>query len=235
MKKAPIIISCGGSLIVPKTGIDVRFLHAFKKLIAKRVAKGDRFVVICGGGATARQYQKAARAVGDVSREDIDWIGIHSTRLNGHLMRTVFRRLAHPSVVKNPHAPPSFREPVLVAAGWKPGWSTDYCAVLLASALGSNTVINLSDIDYVYSADPKTHPNAKPMKCMDWKSFRKLVGNKWDPGLNAPFDPVASQLGEKLGLTVKMVRGKSYKEVEKAIAGKPFKGTVIAGRRHGPD
>ena len=68
MKKAPVIISLGGSLIVPKTGIDAAFLKRFRSFIAKRVAKGERFVLICGGGSTARAYQKAARAVGPLSR-----------------------------------------------------------------------------------------------------------------------------------------------------------------------
>jgi len=225
----PIIISLGGSLIVPKAGIDTAFLKRFKGLITKRAVQGDRFVIICGGGSTARQYQHAARTVGRLTREDIDWLGIHATRLNGHLMRAIFHREAHPTVVKNPNAPPRFREKVLIAAGWKPGWSTDYCATLLASNLGAETVINLSDIDYVYSADPKKDPDAAPLKSIGWKDFRKLVGNKWDPGLNAPFDPVASELAQRIGLTVKMVRGRSYKEVEAAIAGRTFKGTVIAG------
>jgi uridylate kinase len=65
------------------------------------------------------------------------------------------------------------------------------------------------------------------VKRIDWKAFRKLVGNKWDPGLNAPFDPVASELASRIGLTVKMIRGRSVKDVERAIAGEPFKGTMI--------
>lgn len=225
--KTPLVISLGGSLIVPKRGVDTAFLRRFKALILKRASRGARFVVICGGGATARAYQKAAKAVGPLTREDVDWIGIHSTRLNAHLLRTVFRSAAHPSVVKNPHAPPRFREPVLIAAGWKPGWSTDFCAVLLASALGASTVVNLSDVDYVYSADPKRDPRARPRKRMDWKAFRRLVGNRWNPGANVPFDPVASKTAQRLGLTVKMVRGRSYAEVGKALDGKPFKGTII--------
>ena len=227
MKRPPIIISLGGSLIVPKSGIDIAFLKQFKSLISRRIAKGDRFVIICGGGSTARQYQAAARAVGQLTHEDIDWLGIHATRLNGHLMRAIFHRQSHPTIVKNPNAPPRFREPILIAAGWKPGWSTDYDAVLLASGLGATTVINLSDMDYVYSADPRKDRNAKPVKRIDWKAFRKLVGNKWDPGLNAPFDPVASELAARIGLTVKMIRGRSVKDVERAIAGEPFKGTMI--------
>jgi len=140
-------------------------------------------------------------------------------------MRAIFHRQAHPNIVKNPNARPRFREPILIAAGWKPGWSTDYDA--LARGLGATTVINLSDLDYVYSADPRKDRTAKPMKRIDWKAFRKLVGNKWDPGLNAPFDPVASELAARIGLTVKMIRGRSVKDVERAIAGEPFKGTLI--------
>ncbi len=228
MKKSPVIISLGGSLIAPKTGLDAAFIKTFRALIVKRVAKGERFVIICGGGATARAYQKVARDIGKLDAEDVDWLGIHATRLNAHLLRTVFRRFAHPTIVKNPNAPPSYREKVLIAAGWKPGWSTDYDAVLLASNLGATTVINLSDIDYVYSADPRKFPNAKPLKKINWKAFRKLVGDKWDPGLNAPFDPVASKLAQGIGLTVKMVSGRSFKDIEAAIAGKAFKGTIIS-------
>lgn len=227
MKKTPIIVSLGGSLIVPKAGIDVPFLKSFKAFIAKRVAKGERFVLICGGGSTARQYQKAAKDVGQLSREDVDWIGIHSTRLNAHLLRTIFQKLAHSTVIKNPHAPPRFREPVLIAAGWKPGWSTDYCATLLASSLGATTVLNLSDIDYVYSADPRKDAKAKPLPKLDWKAFRKMIGNRWDPGANVPFDPVAAKLAQRLGLTVKMIKGRAFGEIAKALDGKTFKGTVI--------
>jgi len=227
MKKAPVIISLGGSLIVPKTGIDTAFLRRFKAFIAKRVSKGERFVLICGGGATARQYQKAAKAVGQLSREDVDWIGIHSTRLNAHLLRTIFQRLAHMTVIKNPLAPPRFREPVLIAAGWKPGWSTDYCATLLASSLGATTVLNLSDIDHVYSADPRKDPKARPLEYIGWKAFRRMVGNRWDPGANVPFDPVAAKMAERIGLEVKMIEGHSLEEIGKALDGKPFKGTVI--------
>lgn len=227
MRKPPVIVSLGGSLIAPATGVDAAFLKRFRSFIAARASKGGRFVLICGGGATARAYQKAARAVGPLPREDVDWIGIHSTRLNAHLLRTVFRALAHPTVVKNPLAPPSFREPVLIAAGWKPGWSTDYCATLLASSLGASTVLNLSDIDRVYSADPRTDPSAVPLEAIGWKAFRRMVGDRWDPGANVPFDPVAARTAERLGLQVKMVAGRDLRAVGRALDGKPFAGTTI--------
>ena len=159
----------------------------------------------------------------------MDWIGINYTRLNAHLLRTNFQSLAHPTVVKNPLAPPRFRESVLIAAGWKPGWSTDYCATLLASSLGATTVLNLSDVDYVYTADPRKDPDAVPLPKLEWKVFRSMIGNRWDPGANVPFDPVAAELAERLGLTVKMIKGRALGDIAKALDGKAFAGTVIRG------
>lgn len=226
-KRLPTVISLGGSLIAPKKGIDTAFLKRFRTLIRRRTGQGERFVIVCGGGVTARNYQKAARGLGRLTREDIDWLGIHSTRLNAHLIRAMFNGDAHASVVTNPNDPPRFREPILVAAGWRPGWSTDYIAVLLANEFDAEVVINLSDIDYVYSADPKKDRSAVPLECVDWARFRGIVGDTWDPGANLPFDPVASRRAQKLGLTVKMVKGQSLKDVAAALAGKRFTGTVI--------
>lgn len=227
-KLPPTVISLGGSLIAPKKGIDTEFLKSFRTLIRRRIKKGERFIFVCGGGATARQYQHAAKGLGRLTREDIDWLGIHSTRLNAHLVRAMFNGDAHESVVTNPNDPPRFRESILVAAGWRPGWSTDYIAVLLANEFDAEVVINLSDIDRVYSADPKKDKNAVPLDKVSWAEFRKIVGDKWDPGANLPFDPVASKRAQKLGLTVMMVKGQALKDVSAALAGKKFEGTVIS-------
>ena len=115
----------------------------------------------------------------------------------------------------------------LVAAGWRPGWSTDYVATILAERLGAKTVINLSNIKYVYSSDPKKNKDAKKIKEINWHDFRKIVGNKWDPGLNMPFDPVASKHAEELGLKVIIAEGKNIKNLENIFEGKEFQGTLI--------
>ncbi|MCH8049428.1 UMP kinase, partial [Patescibacteria group bacterium] len=102
-KSKPIIMSVGGSLIVPAGGPDADFLCAFHDLVRSKVKAGRRFVIVTGGGKTARRYIQAAEDVRHkIDPEDLDWLGIHATRLNGHLMRTVFREIAHPVVIKNP-------------------------------------------------------------------------------------------------------------------------------------
>lgn len=222
-----IIISVGGSLIVPPTGIDWRFLKKFRRLILEQTKKGWRFFLVAGGGATARNYIDAADKIIKVTDNDRDWLGIHSTRLNAHLLRTIFRRQAYPEIIKNPTIHFPSNKPILVAGGWKPGWSTDYVATIIAQEYEIKTIINLSNIDYAYTADPRQDQNAKKIKNITWPEFRKLVGNKWRPGLSAPFDPIASAKAQQLDLTVIIMNGRRLKNLENYLAGKKFIGTVI--------
>ncbi|PLX20438.1 UMP kinase [Candidatus Parcubacteria bacterium] len=226
--KNTYIISLGGSLIVPEIGIiDWQFLKKFRELIIKRIKLGERFFIIAGGGATARNYIKAADHVYKTSDDDRDWLGIHSTRLNAHLLRTVFRDVAQASIIKNP----SYRHPVkkklIVAGGWKPGWSTDYVATLIAQEYDIKKIINLSNIDYAYSKDPNKYKDAEKIEKINWTGFQKIVGTKWSPGLNAPFDPIASQKSNKLNIEVAILNGKKINNLENYLNNSSFKGTVI--------
>lgn len=230
MTKTPIVLSVGGSIVVPKTGVDTAILKAFRDLIKAEAKKGKRFIIVVGGGHTAREYQRAAAAVTKLQAEDLDWIGIHATRLNGHLLRAVFRDIAAPRVAKDPSKRIAWKEPVLVAAGWKPGWSTDYVAVRLGKKFGAKRVINLTNIDAVYDKDPSRFDDAEPMDRIAWKDFRKIVGDKWSPGANAPFDPIASKLAQKWGMEVVIAKGTDLKNVRAVLDGKRFKGTLIDGK-----
>ncbi|MBT5808403.1 UMP kinase [Candidatus Uhrbacteria bacterium] len=230
LKPTTLVVSVGGSLVVPNGGVDHDFLKELKKIVKKHVKLGWKFVIVVGGGGTARQYQEAARKVGALTREDLDWLGIHSTRLNGHLVRTVFREIAHPVMIKDPtRAPKRWNKPVMVAAGWKPGWSTDYVATRIAKRLKSSVVINLSNIDYVYDKDPNKYKGAKIICDISWKDFRKMVGSKWDPGMNVPFDPVASKLASNSKMKVALLNGKNFENLDKLLKGERFVGTVIGG------
>lgn len=222
----PIVISLGGSLIVP-SDIDVDFLRRFRKLILKFM-KNKRFIMICGGGKICRIYQKAAVRVTKLTYEDMDWLGIHATRLNAHLLRTIFRRYAHSRVISNPEEKVKFKEPILIAAGYRPGASTDYVAVLLAKTYEASFLLNLTDIDYVYDKDPQKYREAKPLEYITWKEYKKIVRDKkWKPGLNLPFDPIATKEAEKIGLRVIIMNGRNFKNLDNFLNGKKFKGTVI--------
>lgn len=225
-----VVISVGGSLIVPNGGINTTFLQKLNSFIRAQLASHpDRqFFLVIGGGATARHYIDAGKAVIDkLTHEDMDWLGIHSTRLNAHLIRTIFHDIANPTIIEHYDIIRKVEEPVIVASGWKPGRSTDFCAALLCEDYGVSTVVNLSNIKQVYTADPRTNPDAKPITHTTWAEFRKLVGDEWTPGLNAPFDPVAARKAQELGVKVVVVSGEDFDNIQNYFDGKQFLGTVI--------
>ncbi len=228
-QEPPIVISVGGSLIYPNGGIDTSFLAKFNNFIRKEVAKGKRFILIAGGGKIARHYQEAGKKViGNINNEDLDWLGIHATRFNAHLLRTIFQDIAHPRIITNYEKKLfNWKEPVAIGAGWKPGWSTDYDAVILARDYKAQIIINLSNVNGVYDKDPKKYQDAKLIKNITWEEMEKIIGNKWTPGFSAPFDPVATPLAKKLGLTVIITSGHNMENLERIINGESFKGTVV--------
>ena len=229
MNKKMIVISLGGSLIVPEE-IDWKFLKQFKKIIEGKIKKGFRFIIVTGGGKTARKYIEAGAKMGDVDTEDKDWIGIHATRMNAHFIRTIFKKYAHPTISTNPYDLEGFlkaKESILVAAGYRPGNSTDYISILLAKHFEVKRVANLSNINYVCDKDPKKHKDAKKIKEISWAEFQKIVGDKWDPGSNVPFDPVASKLAAKEEIEVSILNGKKLSNFQKYLDGEKFVGTVI--------
>ncbi len=224
-----MVCSVGGSLIVPNGGPNVAFLKELSAMVREYIAGGKRIVLVIGGGKTARHYIDAANAVHGANNEDLDWLGIHATRLNGHLLRTVFRDVAHPVVVKNPlRVPKKWQGNVLIAAGWKPGWSTDYVASRIASALHSKHVVNVSNVDAVYGEDPRKNPKAKRFESLHWKTYRAMVGDTWDPGLSAPFDPIASKFCHRHKIDVAIVHGEPIDQMKHAILGEEFIGTIIS-------
>lgn len=228
--ESPIVISVGGSLIVPNGGINIDFLIKFNKLIREEIVKGKRFLLIAGGGKLARQYQEAGAAViGKLTKEDLDWLGIHATHLNGHLLRTIFQDVSNPRVIQHyDRKLENWTEPIAIGAGWMPGCSTDYDAIILAKDHGAKLIINMSNIDYVFDKDPAKFSDAKPLKKITWEAMKELVGDKWTPGHNSPFDPIATKLASKLNLTVVITNGKDMKNIKKIINNESFKGTVIS-------
>lgn len=219
MKKSNVIvIALGGSLIVPhlsdEGGIDVQYLKSFRQFILQEVKKGKRFVIVAGGGRTARVYQKAVSQVEKTTSDDLDWIGIHSIKLNVELLNIVFREAGNR---------------IVIAGGLRPGWSTDYVAIQLAQKHKAKEVIVAGNTPFVFDKDPAKFSNAKAIPKISWSEYQKLIPRKWKPGFSSPVDPVAAQLAKKLKLEVRVIKGTDILNFKDAIDGKKFRGTLISG------
>ncbi len=239
------VLSVGGSIIAPDKP-DTEFLSEFTKMAADYLlsTSDTRLILVAGGGGPARTYQTAYRSIAETfsgdhktalsfaTEQDLnnacDWMGIMATRLNAQILKTCFGPLCVHDVVTDPTAAPAvFEGRVLVAAGWKPGFSTDNDAVLLAEKYQADTVVNLSNIEKVYTDDPRKNPDAKPLDTISWADFRKMVGDEWVPGKNCPFDPIASKKASQMGLKVICAGGKNIPNIRAILDGKTYTGTTI--------
>lgn len=222
-----IVISLGGSLVVPEN-IDTEFLNTFKLLIEKKVKEGYKFLMIVGGGKIARRYQEALTEVrNNVEQDDLDWMGIFTTQFNAQLVRLMFKDYAHKDIAGTPYDVVNIKNSIIVGAGAIPGSSTDLGAVRAAENLGARVVINLSNIDHVYDADPRLNPQAQQFDVLSWSEYRSFIPTQWQPGLSTPFDPIASKKAEALGLTVVIMSG-DLQNLENYLDGKNFNGTTIS-------
>ncbi len=229
MNEALTILSLGGSIIAPDK-VDFPFLKKFNVALRSYLAEapGRKVILVCGGGAPARIYQEAYREVVDnPSSSDQDWIGIKATHLNGQLLRAIFSDLCPDELVTDPTADISFGGQVLVAAGWKPGFSTDTDAVYLAEKFEGRLIVNLSNIAKVYTDDPKKNPDAKPLDAISWEKFCEMVGDTWTPGKNTPFDPIASKRAKELGMKVICADGRNIENTMAILRREDFFGTII--------
>lgn len=225
-KKQRVILSLGGSLLV-QDRIRSEFIADFVQLI-NSYTETHSFVIFCGGGKTARNYQQALAEQGIDDNEAKDWVGIQSSVLNATLLAHSFRDHADKSIITDPRVKLSWKKSIYIGAGWKPGRSTDYDAVRLAMENSVPVVINISNIDYVYDADPRTHKKARKLPVISWADMKKVVGTTWTPGMNVPFDPIAAKIADTNDITVRFVHGDRTDDLKNAILDNPFNGTEIS-------
>lgn len=226
------VLSLGGSIVMPDE-VDTQFLKAFRSVVDAYLEEDGRrkLIVVVGGGKLARIYQKALREIDpDADHDEQDWIGISATHLNARLLKAVFSSHCADPVVTDPTDVPAFTGRVLVGAGWKPGFSTDYDAVLLAERFNAELVVNLTNIEKIYTADPRIDSSAAPIDHISWSEYKKIVGDEWTPGKNAPFDPRATSRAAELHLRVVSAAGSNTANTAAVLRDEPFVGTTI-----GPD
>ena len=226
-KKSIHIIALGGSVVAPET-IDVRLIKRFRDLLKQQVRHGQRFIVVIGGGGIARIYQRATSSLANKAPEiELDTVGMRATRLNAELVRVAFGTNTHPDVVDSPEKLLHLRDPIAIAAGWMPGYSTDTVAVRIAEEINAKRVIIAGHPAYVYDRDISRYADAKPLKTLTWQEYRRIVPAHWRPGMPAPVDPVAAVRAERMGITALVVRAKNLANLASLLNGRPFRGTVI--------
>ncbi|MFA4982727.1 MAG: UMP kinase [Candidatus Micrarchaeia archaeon] len=221
-----VVISLGGSLVNPGEP-DGQYVASLARVL--RSTK-FRFGIVVGGGRLARKWAEAARKKG-ASEFEADEAAIEATKKNSQFVIDIIKSDVNRTVC---HTFESARASAkkhrfTVMGGTIPGITTDSDAVLLAECLGAKRVLNLSNIDGIYSDNPVRNHDAKKFRKMGYAQLIDLAGKNdmRKAGTHFVFDFLACKLIARSKIEAHFVHGKNMLDVRKAIEGRPHGGTVV--------
>lgn len=227
MKEKIWVISLGGSRIIPNK-VDYKFLREFKELINKN--KDKKFIVVCGGGNTAREYISALNNFNKSTKEKSE-IGIAITRLHAVFLTEVFGKNANDSIPKDmKQAKNLLRKNQIVFCGalrFKEDNTSDGTAAGLAAYLKCE-FINITNTTGLFSSDPKKDKNAVFIKEISWKDFEKMAKKiKFEAGQHFVLDQNAAKIIMKNKIPTYITD--SLSQVENILNKNEFIASVIRG------
>ena len=154
-------------------GHDRRVLQALADEVRAAHAMGVEICLVIGGGNIIRGSAMAATGV---ERATADYMGMLGTVINALAVQSVIEQTGLPTRVMSAIPMSSVCEPyirrrairhlekgrvVIFAAGTgNPFFTTDTAAALRAAEMGCDALLKGTQVDGVYSADPKRNPDA---------------------------------------------------------------------------
>ena len=190
---------------------------------------GHQVFIVVGGGATARKYIEKAWKL-RFSKAELDELGIAATRLNAKLLSLALDEPVGVEVPKTVEAAAGMalegRIPVM--GGTVPGHTTDTVAVMLANVSASELLVFITDVDGIYTADPKKHPEAKKIPRLSTKELLKMFGRiKQEPGMKVVIDPVAVKLIDRYKIKTLVLPASELERLVQIVGGAEHSGTTV--------
>lgn len=222
-----IAISLGGSLLTGKnkdhqTTLNPETYRRYAEAIKHLHKEGHQIMVVCGGGNHARYFINTAKQL-EATRTIQDNLGIKSTHINALLFMAALGDTADQTRIYQrsndlDHAP---KDKILVGGGYKPGSSTDYRAVIFAGKMKADLIINATDIDGVYTKNPKLHSDAEKLPELTCLRLEEIIkqNTRQAPGEYGLFDLKGVRLARKLKIPLIIIDGTDPQEIIRAVKG----------------
>ena len=222
-----LVLKFGGSVFFEDGEINTKIIKRYAYIIDQINQKHEINIVV-GGGNLARKYIEALEYLG-ASESLKDLIGIDISQMNAQIFITAMKDIAYPV------PPKSFDEiimalhsdKIVVCGGMIPGQSTNAVASFIAEEMEADQLINITDVDYVYTDDPKLNPEAEPIESIKIDEFIDLImSNTGKAGTYALFDITAANIVKRSGILLKFIPGDTPENILKAVNNEPI-GTVV--------
>ena len=221
-----VVVKIGGHLF--PSHLDKGKIQTFIETLRKLKREGHSLVVVTGGGKEARRYIEASRALGG-SETANDLIAIMVTRINA---RILISGLGTDAYLEPPTDLEEVRKAfetgkIVVLGGLQPGQSTNAVGILSAEAVGADLFINATDVDGVYTEDPKRVSEAKKLDIIEVDELLKIVlKDELKAGSYKLFDLLAVKTLKRSGIKTVFIDGRVPENIERVINGEKI-GTVV--------
>lgn len=226
---ADIALKIGGSVLAPET-IDLEYIRTVSSMLVEVVQRqGHRLFIVVGGGKMARKYIDACRALG-ADESYLDEVGIEASRMNAMVLISGLGDKAYHQPAKdfNEAVSAGHRHSVVVMGGTHPGHTTDAVCAMLGEKVKAKRMIVTTNVDGIYTADPRTNKDARLLKKVEPTELMDLCGQAMGrAGSSGAVDPLAAKIISRSGIPTAVVNGKDISNMKAAILGKKFKGTII--------
>lgn len=174
-KKRLLLKLSGETLLGSLThGIDFSVLKGLAHQIVEVHKKGYEVIIVIGAGNIWRYRDTKDSGINRIASDNM---GMLATIMNSVALMSAIEKLGVPSRVTSAIDVPQVAEPyiarrairhlekgrVVICAGGtgNPFFTTDSAAALRALELECDVILKATNVDGVYSADPKKHPDAK--------------------------------------------------------------------------
>ena len=222
-----LVIRVGGSVVA--SPFNPKLMNDYVELLLNLKQQGHAVAAVIGGGSLSRELIKTARAMG-LSEPAQDEVAISVSRVAAQLF--VLRLGTHgtltvPTTIED--AAKSFEKgKIVVMGGLKPGMTTDSVAAMLAERVNADLLVKASNVDGIYTKDPKKHKDAEKLERLSFNDLRGLFEKeKHEAGIHQVIDPEAVRILQKNKIKTIVVDGFKPENVLLAVKGEKV-GTLIS-------
>jgi uridylate kinase len=222
-----LIIRVGGSVVA--SPFDPKLINTYVDLLLNLKRQGHVVGAVIGGGSLSRELINTAKAMG-LNEKAQDEVAILVSRLTAQLFVLKLGKNGTLTVPTTIEVAAKFFEKgkIVVMGGLKPGMTTDSVAAMLSERVNANLLVKASNVDGVYTKDPKKYKDAEKLERLSFNNLRGLFEKeKHEAGINQVIDPEAVHILQKNKIKTLVVDGFKPENVLLAVKGEKV-GTLIS-------
>ena len=234
LKYTRILLKLSGEALAGDQGygLDPTVIQFISKQVQEVYELGVSVGIVVGGGNIFRGVSDAAKGM---DRSTADYMGMLATVINSLSLQDALEKLGLPVRVQSAITMPQVAETfiyrkairhlekgriVIFAGGTgNPYFTTDTAAALRASEIKADVLLKATNVDGVYTADPKKDPTATKFETLSYMQALNM-------GLKV-MDAAAISLCMENKLPIVVFKLQEEGNIKKLVLGEPV-GTVVA-------